>query len=97
MNRQQRRHAAKNEHRQPPADASGKPAEMPQDETPVAAGKWGFIDRWFANIVLSPWVLARVKDPAVEQLLANVAIRVGRTGIAKDLLTRVANRRNSQR
>ncbi len=89
MNRRQRRIAAKSSRHAPPE---------PQ-ETRVAhpGAKPGLLLRLFANIALAPWVLNRINHADVERLLAGVAVQAGRPEVARNLLNRIAMRKENKR
>jgi hypothetical protein len=57
----------------------------------------GFFLRLFANIVLAPWILNRVNHADVERLLAGVAVQAGRPEVARNLLNRIAMRKENRR
>lgn len=59
--------------------------------TPV---KTGFMVRMIAKILFSGWVMRRIKNPAIESLLASVATQMGRDDIADELMRRQAGRSN---
>lgn len=44
--------------------------------------------RLVARILLSRWLLARVKNPEVERLLISVAMEAGRVEVADELIRR---------
>lgn len=93
MNRRDRRAAAarggpSSEARQRgPAEpaAVGTPTGSP---APAAAGKPSRMLRLVARILLSRWLLARVKNPEVERLLISVAMEAGRVEVADELIRR---------
>ena len=91
MNRQQRRAAAKSKSKGSPRPEDRK---VPENST---AAKPGLVLRLFAKIVLTPWVLNRVKHADVERLLAGVAVQTGRPEIAESLLNRIALRSERRR
>lgn len=86
MNRQQRRRAASTE--RPPV-APNIPSEpfFPDSisATPTPPAKPSLLVRGFAAIVLSPWVIRRVRHPAARAALALVAHEVGRHELANEL------------
>lgn len=84
MNRRQRRTAVKTKREVTPAP--------PQTQKPVTEAKPGLLLRLFANILLTPWVLKRVRHADLERLLAGVAVQAGRREIAASLLSRIATR-----
>ncbi len=84
MNRKQRRAAAK----QPQQSTATRPAYAVDPIATVPAGKPGFVLRMVAKVMLSHWVLRRVRHPDVERILASVAFQVGRPEIARELLHR---------
>ncbi|MFM9967454.1 MAG: hypothetical protein ACKVQK_03485 [Burkholderiales bacterium] len=92
MNRQQRRAAAKRKPEIAPSPAPHSPATAPTHE-PAAMAKPGFLLRFFAKILLAPWVLKRVRHADMERLLAGVAVQAGKPEIAVELLGRVELRR----
>jgi len=91
MNRQQRRAAARAGRRE------GAPPSPAQDTAQGLPHKPGLLLRMFAGIVLAPWVLNRVKHEDVERLLAGVARQAGRPEIERNLLNRIAMRRDGKR
>ncbi|HEX2648561.1 MAG TPA: hypothetical protein VHN19_01330 [Burkholderiales bacterium] len=86
MNREQRRRGAKAKRR----GHSQAPQVPPQVGPP--AQKPGILLRMVASVLLSPWVLNKVKSPDVERMLANMAIQADRPEVAKSLLNRIAMR-----
>ena len=88
MNRSQRRAAARSGRQGPPEPREPRKADPER--------KPGFVLRVFANIVLAPWVLTRVNHPHVERLLADVAAQAGRPEIEKNLLNRIAMRKEKR-
>ena len=87
MNRKQRRDAAR----------SGRdfPSRLHEAGVEGSEAKPGLFLRLFANVVLTPWVLTRVKHADVERLLAGVAMQAGRPEVAKSLLNRIAMRKEN--
>jgi hypothetical protein len=59
--------------------------------------KPGLLLRLFANIALAPWVLNRINHADVERLLAGVAVQAGRPEVARNLLNRIAMRKENKR
>ena len=53
--------------------------------------------RFFANILLAPWILKRVRHADLERLLAGVAVQAGRPEVAAGLLSRSAQRNEAKR
>lgn len=85
MNRQQRRRAASTE-RQPGGPNIPSESFFPDSAAaPATVTKPGFLVRGFAAIVLSSWVLRRVRHPAARAALALVAHEVGRHELAAEL------------
>jgi hypothetical protein len=91
MNRRQRRSAVKTKLGAAPA------TPHPETQAPAAVAKPGFVLRFFANILLAPWVLKRVRHADMERLLAGVATQAGRPEIAASLLNRIAVRNAGKR
>ncbi len=54
--------------------------------------KTGFLVRMIAKILFSGWVMRRIKNPAIESLLASVAAQMGRDDIADELMRRQVGR-----
>lgn len=89
MARRQRRIATK-----PSRHAKSEPWDT-GEERPVE--KPGFLLRLFATIALAPWVLNRVSHAEVERLLAQVAVQTGRPEVARNLVNRIAMRKETRR
>jgi hypothetical protein len=53
----------------------------------------GLALRLFSRIILSNWILSRVRNPEVERLLMSVAFEAGRTDVVDELTRREALRR----
>jgi hypothetical protein len=53
-----------------------------------AAAKPSWVLRLVARILLSRWLLARVKNPEVERMLISMAMEAGRTEVADELIRR---------
>ena len=104
MNRSQRR-AAKSKSRKTRAapDAAAAPPVAPIEVQPAPpevappSAPPSLILRVFAGIILSNFVLKRVKNAEVERLLASVARQAGKTEIATDLLLRRMKRAAAER
>ena len=61
-------------------------------------GRPGLILRLVASVILTPWVIARVRHPDIEQVLVSMAVQVGRPEIATSIMNRQAMRaRNAGR
>jgi hypothetical protein len=58
------------------------------------AQKNGFFVRLLAKVLFAPWVLRRISNPVVEELLIPVAKQLGRHDVADELIRREALRRN---
>ncbi len=69
----------------------------PHPVAPHSAATPGLLLRFFAKILLAPWVLKRIKHADVERLIAGVAVQAGRPEIAAELLTRIAMRADGRR
>ena len=89
MNRRQRRTAVKTKRGTTPAP--------PETQKPATEAEPGVLLRLFANILLAPWVLKRVRHADLERLLAGVAVQAGRPEIAANLLSRIATRNEGKR
>jgi hypothetical protein len=50
-----------------------------------SAGRPSLVLRMVASVVLSRWVLKRVRHPAVRAMLASMARETGRQDLAKEL------------
>ncbi len=72
--------------RNEPAARAG--AETPGAPEQAAPAKPSWVLRLVARVLLSRWVLARVKNPDVERLLISVAMEAGRPEIATELRRR---------
>lgn len=55
---------------------------------PDAGAKPSWVLRLVARVLLSRWLLARVKNHDVESLLISVAMQAGRTEVADELIRR---------
>jgi hypothetical protein len=98
MNRRDRRAAAALG--QPSSEASrqdpGRPGVSTRINVVAARGagangppvKPSWVLRLVARVLLSRWLLARVKNPEVERLLISVAMEAGRPEIADELIRR---------
>jgi hypothetical protein len=86
MNRRERRATAKNKTSLgPPAyDAAIEPPKDPPS----------LLLKALARLILSPWVLNRIRHPEVERLLISVAIQAGQPEKARSLVNRINMRDN---
>lgn len=80
MNRHKRRAAAKQP--QPAPTIAPAPGAAPAD---VYSGRPGLVLRMFAKILLSDWVLKRVRHPDVRRVLASLAAQAGRPELSETL------------
>ena len=90
MNRQQRRAAAR----------SGQDPHVPRspgsaETLDATEAKPGFFLRIAARVMLAPWVLNRINNSDVEKLLASMALQAGKPEIARNLLNRIAMRKDT--
>jgi len=84
MNRKQRRKTARGARR---TERRATPTVRPDQQNDSAAvlGKPSLLLRIVAFVVLSRWVLKRVRHPSVRATLAAIARQVGRDDLAADL------------
>lgn len=100
MNRHERRATGKagTPPPQPAANANAGyvPTSRPPDAS-AAAARPSFLLRAFSRVLLSQWVIARVDNPQVEQLLMSLAMEAKRPEVADQILRRRALRAHAGR
>jgi hypothetical protein len=95
MNRHERRAAAKRPSPPEPSDMASAPNTINAAARPTGdpRAKPSLLLRLFSRILLADWILSRVQNPQVEQLLITLAMESGRPEAADRIMRRQALRR----
>ncbi len=72
--------------------ATIKIIEANESDADAPPAKPSSVMRLFSSLLLSRWVLARVKNPEVERILISFALEAGRQDVADELIRRQAMR-----